>query len=145
MKKCIKCTKIKDISLFYHNSKMADGKLNTCKDCFLEYKAKKSIFAKEKYGIGLRTINSLGLKLALMVYDRSGRKCEECFSENDLTIHHKDGNGRHNEEKGLFVNNDFNNLQVLCRKCHGSIHGKQGKGIKKRRKVLWNGFQSISV
>jgi predicted HNH restriction endonuclease len=51
---------------------------------------------------------------------------------NDLTIHHLDGKGRHNAERGLEVNNSSNNLIVLCRKCHGSIHGKE-RGKNKMR------------
>ena len=92
---------------------------------------------KSLYGIGRRTITTFGLKLALEVYDKANRKCKQCKSEYDLTIHHIDGNGRHNQEKGLPVNNDIMNLVVLCRKCHGSIHGKQSLGGygKGRRKL----------
>ena len=91
---------------------------------------------KEKYGIGTRAINTYGLKLSLFVYDRAGRMCEKCKSENDLTIHHLDNNGRNNQEKGLPMNNDPKNLMVLCRKCHGSLHAreyweKQKGGLKK--------------
>ena len=34
------------------------------------------------------------------------------------------------------MNNNINNLIVLCRRCHGSIHGKEGQGIKKTRKEV---------
>jgi len=88
----------------------------------------------KRYGISVKAIQLLGLKLALNVYDRAKRKCEKCSATNDLTIHHIDGNGRHNQEKKLKVNNNSDNLQVLCRKCHGSIHGKESRGISKKRK-----------
>ncbi len=80
---------------------------------------------KAMYGIGIATIRRFGLRTALFVYDRAKRKCELCNDANNLTIHHKDGNGRHNEEKGLPVNNDHSNLQVLCRSCHGGLHSRQ--------------------
>jgi hypothetical protein len=88
---------------------------------------------KKTYGIGRRTITTYGLRLALEVYDRSERKCEVCGSEYDLTIHHLDGNGRHNAEKGLPMNNDKNNLAVLCRRCHGSLHSREYWKNKKVR------------
>lgn len=42
-------------------------------------------------------------------------KCELCNTEEDLLIHHKDVN---------HLNNDFNNLQCLCRSCHTIVHNK---------------------
>ncbi len=85
----------------------------------------------KKYGIGYSTIRRFGLKLALFVYDRASRKCEICGNENNLTIHHKNNKGINLEHTGHkeLVDNSLDNLIVLCRKCHGSIHGKQGKGI----------------
>ena len=50
-----------------------------------------------------------------------GHKCSECGSGEHLQIHHKDHKG-HNVLK-RFRNNSFDNLQVLCRKCHGQLHG----------------------
>lgn len=84
----------------------------------------------DRYGISLSTIGIYGLKLALEVYDKFDRKCSQCGAENDLTIHHMDGKGAHNREKGLEVNNDIDNLKILCRRCHGSIHGKESGALK---------------
>jgi 5-methylcytosine-specific restriction endonuclease McrA len=88
----------------------------------------------DKYGIGLGTLRRYGLKIGLAVYDKFKRKCIECGEINDLTIHHLDGSGRNNENKGLPVNNELNNLILICRSCHGSIHGKQGGRGKKSNK-----------
>ncbi len=85
-----------------------------------------------KYGIGMRSISRLGLKLTLEIYDRYNRKCVGCQSESNLTIHHKDGKGRNYTELGLKPNNSIDNLVLLCRKCHGSIHGKQGGRTPKK-------------
>jgi hypothetical protein len=144
MKQCKVCEQQKPLSSFYERK---PGKYDlVCNQCRAiknrqyqkpskEYSNERSkryaVKIREKYGIGMRTVATFGLKLALEVYDRSGRKCEECGEVNDLTIHHIDGNGRHNQEKGLPMNNDADNLKVLCRSCHGRIHGKQG--AEKRR------------
>lgn len=131
MKKCIKCGKIKTKNNFYKGRKMKDGTLNTCKKCFCKYislcQNKRDKENKNKYGIGRKTISCLGLKLALLVYDRAKRKCENCGEINNLTVHHKDRKGSNNFKKGLPQNNHPDNLIVLCRSCHGSIHGKQSK------------------
>jgi 5-methylcytosine-specific restriction endonuclease McrA len=86
---------------------------------------------KDKYGLGMGTVKKYGFKKALFVYDKFGRKCVQCGEENDLTIHHLDHKGRNFVNKGLKPNNNTNNLIILCRRCHGSLHGKEGKGIKK--------------
>ncbi len=139
MKKCKKCGRVQDLSCFYKQKEMVDGYRNYCKYCWknsnkINNKINKENYSKvrkewiknvkSKYGLGYATINRFGLKLALLVYDRAERKCELCGNENDLTIHHIDGKGRHNEEKGLPVNNEISNLQVLCRSCHGGLHSK---------------------
>jgi len=97
-----------------------------------KYIAKCVIESKEKYGIGYNTIRRFGLKLALFIYDRADRKCEICGSKIDLTIHHKNNKGSNLIKAGHpeLVDNDINNLIVLCRSCHGRIHGKEGKGKK---------------
>jgi len=50
-----------------------------------------------------------------------GRKCVQCGTKKLLQIHHRD-------HKGLNVckasrNNRLRNLVLLCRSCHGSLHG----------------------
>jgi len=88
----------------------------------------------EKYGLGLGTIRRYGFKLALQVYENFGRKCIECGEINNLTIHHLDRNGSNNLKKGLPMNNELNNLILICRKCHGKIHGgEHGKNYQKRK------------
>jgi len=48
---------------------------------------------------------------------RNDPMCERCGERGKLTfaelIHHVDGNARHN---------DMDNLQSLCRECHGEVH-----------------------
>ena len=93
----------------------------------IKYRAK----VLDKYGISVSTITFYGLELALFVYDRADRRCQKCGDKKNLTIHHLDHKGRNYENQGLEPNNDTDNLIVLCCKCHGSIHGKQGGRPKK--------------
>ena len=61
-----------------------------------------------------------------IVLSRDGYSCVICGMTNDehlelfdreITIHHIDGSGRNTEDK----NNDLDNLETLCLKCHGRI------------------------
>ena len=54
--------------------------------------------------------------------------CEICSSQNDLVVHHVDGN---NGKRGKKINNDTENLAVLCRSCHPTIHNRWWlKGVR---------------
>ena len=64
-------------------------------------------------------------KSVLDVIERDGERCKRCGRINDLTIHHLDRNGRNLLERGMKPNHHPNNLIILCRGCHGSLHGKQ--------------------
>jgi len=77
------------------------------------------------YGLTVTSIRKYGFKKALEVFDKYEHKCSVCGDDNYLAIHHIDGNGRHNEEKGIPTKDDISNLQLICRKCHGSLHSKQ--------------------
>lgn len=156
MKKCSKCGIKKDKKEFYSYKKNKDGLRGQCKKCYVKYyniswnnrnpekikeyiskwnnsykgKLSRILFKKrlkEKYGLGTGTIGRYGFKVSLEVYDRAKRKCQYCGEENDLTIHHLDHKGRNYANKGLKPNNDIDNLIVLCRKCHGYIHGKESR------------------
>ena len=65
-----------------------------------------------------------GQEVVNEILDRDGHKCIICGSNRDLTIHHKDGNGRYTKEP----NNDKENLITLCRSCHG-ILDKEGISV----------------
>ncbi len=157
MKKCNRCGFTKCLLEFNKQKGAKDGYYNQCTKCRSENNKKYAQKAKdnfkknnpkyhiktysikkqhaERYGLGTETIRRLGLKLALFVYDRASRKCEDCYSVNDLTVHHIDRKGRNYEDAGLPVNNAVDNLKVLCRRCHGKIHGGQhGKNIEKDRR-----------
>lgn len=45
--------------------------------------------------------------------------CKLCDITEKLVIHHRDGN---NGKQGKPLNNDINNLIVLCRSCHARVH-----------------------
>lgn len=53
--------------------------------------------------------------------DRDGNQCVRCHSTKSLTVHHKDRSGRGAEVH----NNDLNNLETLCRRCHAAEHREE--------------------
>lgn len=59
--------------------------------------------------------NSAWGKLRIKVFDKYGRKCAECDSTKNLTVHHK-------IELSLGGTNTLENLEPICRKCHEKIH-----------------------
>lgn len=136
----------KPLTEFYKKGKFEKGLRYWCIDCWLKkgkdwrkknkdyrkiWYPKRQKELKDKYGLGAGTIGRYGFELALKIYDKYERKCIMCGEKNDLTLHHLDGKGRNYENKGLKPNNEEKNLILVCRKCHGSIHGKEGRGIKK--------------
>lgn len=139
MKKCKGCNIIKPSENFFKNKEMADGRLSYCKACCkkryksseeqkekaVAYNKKRRFEVRDKYGLGAGTVSRYGFRTALDVYNKCGRKCVECNSKLDLTIHHKDHNGRNNYEKSLEMNNNIDNLVLLCRSCHGRLHAKK--------------------
>lgn len=48
-------------------------------------------------------------------------RCESCGAAEHLHVHHKDHRGSNLPKRDR--NNSLENLQVLCRPCHGSLHG----------------------
>lgn len=139
------CHKDKPLTDFYEQKTAKYGVRSYCKNCWHIYSKKytknswqntKTRYGeiKTKYGLGVGTIQRYGFKLALSVYERCNKCCVECNATNDLTLHHIDRKGRNYQENGLKPNNTEDNLIVLCRKCHGSIHGKQGRGISRTHK-----------
>lgn len=83
-----------------------------------------SDFFKYASPVGRGSIQRNGLN-AKIVYEYYNKKCVYCGKEFDLTIHHLDGKGRNYLNRGLKPNNDFGNLILLCRSCHGKIHSHQ--------------------
>ena len=65
------------------------------------------------------------------VFAKKHFPCCVCGSYKNLQCHHIDRKG-HNVKKSL-RNNDLSNIVVMCASCHGSMHGKQAKGIPKRK------------
>jgi len=147
MKQCSKCGILKDKTEYY---KQGNGLKGQCKSCYGKLKSvykkthrkhynklqyewnKKTNYGKkylkkvkDKYGIGAGTIARYTFRLAIKIYDKFDRKCYRCGSDSDLTIHHIDHKGSNYVKQGLESNNNINNLLLVCRKCHGSIHGKE--------------------
>lgn len=64
-----------------------------------------------------------------LIYIRSGKEmvCKLCKSEDNIEIHHKDGD---------HFNNDINNLVALCRKCHHTVAHLSLRDEKGRIKAI---------
>ena len=92
-----------------------------------------------KYGMGAGQIAKYGFKLCLEVFNKYNGKCSICGDTNYLAIHHIDGKGRNYENEGLIPNNSVDNLELICRRCHCSLHSKKywGKQAKLRGGYLW--------
>lgn len=57
--------------------------------------------------------------------------CELCGQQNNIDVHHIDGD---------YQNNDPSNLQVLCRSCHMKEHRKKGKCVICGEPVCGHGY-----
>jgi hypothetical protein len=64
--------------------------------------------------------------LAFITYNNA-RICVRCYSVENICVHHKDEN---------YMNNKEDNLQILCKSCHTSLHTKW--------KVSWNKWKKMS-
>jgi 5-methylcytosine-specific restriction endonuclease McrA len=87
------------------------------------YKDNKAIFIQ-------RTITKRFGATRQAIFDRDNYKCVNCNMTNNehkakwavsLTINHIDGNGRNS----ITPNNNLNNLELLCLKCHGAKDSKR--------------------
>ena len=136
MKICKACKRDLPDYNYYKHKLTKDGLRSHCKEC---EKMKNKINAKrwnkskyKEYGMSIATIKRNGFKTALEVYDKYNRQCAYCKIEDDLTIHHLDGRGRNYYDNKKQPNNNIENLILLCRSCHGRIHGyKSGGKFKK--------------
>jgi GTP cyclohydrolase I len=63
-----------------------------------------------------------------------GEECARCGSENNLVVHHIDGNNAKSE----LGNHNINNLMVLCRKCHSKFYNEE-----KENKLLFTGTRTL--
>ena len=100
---------------------------------YLQVKKARERWSKQ-YNVTVSAISHHSLKIARLVFDKYDRKCNQCGSTERLAIHHIDGKGRNYTNKNMKPNNDINNLELLCIRCHGSIHGKIG-GKKHGKKL----------
>lgn len=91
------------------------------KENFALYIKERNKEFKDKYGFSRMTAYRIGFENMITVLDRDGKICKICKTQVDLTFDHIDGRGRHNLEKGLPMNNNPENLRILCRSCHGRI------------------------
>lgn len=107
-------------------------------ECFIKYRKKNMVGRKANW-------NKFNQKESTKKYKREwhekkwfnhinlliNAKCEICNNNKNLLIHHKDGcNGRSNPK----LNNNLENLMILCRRCHPKIHNRYW--LKMKEKVM---------
>ncbi len=82
------------------------------------------------YGVILKQLEQGGAyaQIHATVINRDGGECTACGSNEDLIVHHKDGNDR---------NNEVGNLITLCRSCHVKTHDISVRSPYKRKIVNW--------
>lgn len=83
-------------------------------------------------GITFWAIQVHGMEKATQIWRKFDCKCSLCGSKNRLEVHHIDHTG-----KTANPNNNIDNLQLLCEKCHGTIHGKEYQN--KNGYYVWKG------
>lgn len=149
MKKCKGCHEIKSIEKFSLNKHMRDGHLNFCIKCNYikhghlarEFVKKDRKIHPEKY----KSINFMHIArfggLRELILERDNYRCVDCGMTDEehvetwgrhLTLNHIDGTGRNNYDMGLPSNNEINNLESLCLRCHGrkdSLKYWQGRSV----------------
>lgn len=139
-KTCKTCKKELPVKSFHRDKNNKDGLKGRCRKCIYEYSKrlyangghyrllkKRRESVKNKHNIGPGTLWRYGLRLSLLIYTLDNWRCRICHSKNDLTIDHIDRRGSNYREKNWKPNNSINNLRILCRKCHGSISGKNNR------------------
>lgn len=84
---------------------------------------------KIKYGVSVSTLTRYGRKTIEVLFKTREMKCAWCGELEDLTIHHKDNLGINMYKAKLKkkMNNNIDNLEIVCRKCHGGYHAKTRK------------------
>lgn len=99
-------------------------------------------YQKHKKEIIQKTIDKRFGSLREVVILRDNEKCVNCgitrkqhkkIYNVDITVNHIDGTGRNDKS----TNNDINNLETLCLKCHGSKDGKRGDKSKLNKNKKW--------
>jgi len=64
-------------------------------------------------GSGCKRPNNYITEVRSLVFKRDNNKCQMCANKDKLVIHHLDDND---------LNNELNNLIVLCTNCHLDLH-----------------------
>lgn len=135
-KTCFKCGSVKPIREFYKHSKMADGRVNKCKECskrdVRENRSKKILYYREydrrrgnrqtaayvyayraahpkKYAAHIAARNAVRAGILVPLC------CESCGADESIHAHHDD------YEKQL-------NVRWLCAACHKAWHKEHGEG-----------------
>lgn len=94
-----------------------------CNDCFNKLRRERRKEGRytltENY---YSDISNFGMSREI-IFRRDSYACTKCKSTDNLIFHHKDGSGYvPGKNKRKDTNNNIDNLQTLCRKCHNELH-----------------------
>ena len=118
-RECRVCHKIKDLKMFYKNKASRLGRIRMCKKCCSISKRINGQRYRDTEQFGGNRERAIKKDKYKCVYCSMTRyQHKERFGK-DITVHHKDGNGRRKKYK----NNSMSNLQTLCSSCHGKKEG----------------------
>ena len=121
--KCRRCRKSFFVWQSIHNKKLGKYCSKECRRIyqFEHKKSRKEIWTKYNRKVQIKKRKWHEKKQFDGNATIIGKSCILCKKTMDLIIHHKDGN---NGRMGKSLNNQANNLVVLCRKCHAKAHYK---------------------
>jgi hypothetical protein len=91
------------------------------KEYLEEYKHAWYLAQRLKPGFLMTTRKWKNGEAGVMLLASPTARCSRCGTDKDLTIHHKDHRGQNVPTSER--NNTEENLEVVCRSCHGRLHG----------------------
>lgn len=111
-----------------------------CKQChkmfdFTDYGDRSGLFCSHKCFIDFKRENSTNYRIK--AFKLLSNECSHCGEKNrkKLLVHHKNRD---------FLNNDVNNLEIVCIKCHSTIHkGENSRFLKFKDSQIVRGVRLI--
>jgi 5-methylcytosine-specific restriction endonuclease McrA len=95
---------------------MHPGSGPTCSAC---YRPRKRTYSAQQRAANALYGTAKWKRTRLLALDRDGHRCGNCAAASDLVVHH------HREVRDGIDPFDLDNLETLCRRCHGRLHSRR--------------------